>query len=193
VPLVVQRFIGDEAAPELRPASGPVEVARRDWTLVYIGAALGGLAALAALAWFLSRRLRRRERHAGHAETVRRAPAHEEALARLQKLESSGALDADDRKPAYFEMSEILRDYLGRRYQFPGLDYTTEEVNGALAARPEASPIADDVARWLTDADFVKFADYPATADEARAALYKVRQLVHETMPRAESPEAQHG
>ena len=90
-------------------------------------------------------------------------------------------LDQEDRKPAYLAMSEILRAYIGRRYGFPALDLTTEEIRRDLVARPDAAHASDLVCGWLERSDLVKFAGYDATPDEARQALYDARIFIDRT------------
>jgi hypothetical protein len=187
VPVEVKSFIGDGKAT-LRDIAGPVRLDRRDLTLVYIGSGAAGVL-VAALVLFLVRRAwrrRRREVLARLPEAVQRS-AHDEAIARLNELEASGALDVEDRKPAYLLMSEILREYIGRRFGFPALDLTTFEIRRELAARPGGPAAADLVSGWLERADLVKFAGYEASADEARQALYDARIFIDRTRAAAEA------
>ncbi len=190
VAIRVKSFLGDGEA-SLRDIAGPVGLERRDLTMIYVGA--GALAAIAAvvLLWWVRRVLRRRRREvlARLPEAVLRS-AHDEALARLDELESSDALDAEDRKPVYLVMSEILREYIGRRFGFPALDLTTFEIRRELTTRPGGPAAAELVSGWLERADLVKFAGYEASADEARQALYDARIFIDRTRAVAESPAA---
>lgn len=181
VSIQVKSFIGEGEAV-LRDISGPVGLERRDLTLVYVGGGLAFAAALAGLGLFVARRLgrRRAEVLARLPEAVQRS-AHDEAMARLDELESSDALDADDRKPVYLAMSEILRGYIGRRFGLPALDLTTLEIRSELQSRPGGPAAADLLSGWLERADLVKFAGYEASADEARQALYDARIFIDRT------------
>ena len=181
VAVEVKSFLGEGEAA-LRDIAGPVAVERRDLTLIYVaGGALAAIALLTAL-MIARRRWRRRQRDvlARLPEAVQRS-AHDEALARLDALEANGALDADDLKPAYLQMSEILRLYIGRRFGLPALDLTTVEIRRELEARPGGPPAAEMVTGWLELADLVKFAGYPASGDEAREALYHARIFIDRT------------
>jgi hypothetical protein len=181
VPIKVKSFIGDGEAA-LRDIAGPVGLERRDPTLLYVGVGVG-LAVLGAVAALLLRRVwrrRRREVLAAMPEAVQRS-AHDEAIARLDELEASGALDAGDLKPAYLQMSEIIRLYIGRRFGFPALDLTTFEIRRELQVRPAGPAAADMIAGWLEQADLVKFAGYQASPDEARQALYDARIFIDRT------------
>lgn len=190
VAIRVKSFLGDGEA-SLRDIAGPVRLERRDLTMIYVGA--GALAAIVALAllWWARRAWRRRQREvlARLPEAVQRS-AHDEALARLDELESSDALDLVDRKPVYLAMSEILREYIGRRFGFPALDLTTFEIRRELTTRPGGPAAADLVSGWLERADLVKFAGYEASADEARQALYDARIFIDRTRAGAEGPAA---
>jgi hypothetical protein len=190
VAIRVKSFLGEGEA-SLRDIAGPVGLERRDLTMIYVGAgALAAMVTLVAL-WWARRVMRRRRREvlARLPEAVQRS-AHDEALARLDELESSDALDAEDRKPAYLAMSEILREYIGRRFGFPALDLTTFEIRRELTSRPGGPVAADLVSGWLERADLVKFAGYEASADEARQALYDARIFIDRTRAGAESPPA---
>jgi hypothetical protein len=183
VAVQVSGLIGDGEAT-LRDIAGPVEVERPDWTLVWIGVAVGG-ALLLLLVVLLARRVWRRRRRRALArlpEALQRS-AHEEALARLDDVEASGALDAEDRKPAYLAMSEILRGYIGRRYGFPALDLTTDEIRRALDARAGGAVASELITGWLEKSDMVKYARGDASPDEARQALYDARIFIDRTRP----------
>ena len=188
VPIVVTGVVGEGEA-ELKDIAGPVAVERPDMTLLYVAGTVLGALLLVALV-LLARRLWRRRRRrvlARLPEALRRS-AHEEALARLDEVEASGALDAEDRKPAYLAMSEALRGYIGRRFGFPALDLTTEEIRRELAARPEVAHLADGVCAWLEAGDLVKFANHDASPDEARQALYDARIFIDRTHAGAAPP-----
>jgi len=180
VPIQVKSYIGDGEAA-LRDIAGPIGLERRDLTLVYLGAGVAGTL-LALVAFLVLRRVlrRRHEVLARLPEAVQRS-AHEEALARLDELEASGALDAGDLKPVYLAMSEILRMYIGRRFGFPALDLTTFEIRRELQGRPAGPAATDLVSGWLEGADLVKFAGYQASGDEARQALYDARIFIDRT------------
>jgi hypothetical protein len=190
VPLEISGPVGDGEA-ELRDISGPVGIERPDLTLLYVAAAFGGALVFLALLLIIRRVWRRRRRRvlARLPEALQRS-AHEEALARLDEVEGSGALDDEDRKPAYLAMSEILRAYLGRRFGFPALDLTTEEIRRVLGARPDGVAIADPVCDWLEQNDLVKFAGYDASPEEARQALYDARIFIDRTWVGAALPDA---
>jgi len=74
-------------------------------------------------------------------------------------LKSKGLIERGNAREHFFELSEILRRYLGKRYLFPALDWTTEEITEyfknqekiELTSRTEAN-------RILKKSDLIKFA-----------------------------------
>jgi len=97
-----------------------------------------------------------------HSNPSKEAPAlstHEIAFRELDTLKSKGLLERGNAREHFFELSEILRRYLGKRYLFPALDWTTEEITEhfknqekiELASRTEAN-------RILKKSDLIKFA-----------------------------------
>ncbi len=181
VAIEVTSTIGEGEAA-LKDIRGPVAVERPDYTLIWVAAVFTGALALVIAVLMLRGAFRRRRRRvlARLPEALVRS-AHDEALARLAEVEGSGALDDADRKPAYLAMSEIIRGYIGRRYGFPALDLTTEEIRRALSARPDGASAADLVCGWLERSDYVKYARYDASPEEARQALYDARIFIDRT------------
>jgi hypothetical protein len=183
VSLEVSTVVGS-GKEELRPAAQPVTVLERDLTLLWVAAGVVGAGLLAFAVWLLLRKAqaRRPGARARSGKTAPPLPPDEAALARLRALASSGKLDAEDRRPVYFELSEILREYLGARYGFDALELTTEELLAALGTRAPADVVAE-VGEWLRAGDLVKYARVPSGRDEAAAALAQAVTLVERTRP----------
>ncbi len=168
----------------LRPMRTPVSVPVRNDLLLFILALPPLLLLLALLGYFLGRRFAT-SKPLAVGPLRGRPPAHEEALARLADLEASGLLEASSRKEAYLSMSEILRDYLGRRFEFSSLDLTSSEINTRLQeCSPQRESFRESVALWLSGADLVKYAKSAADATEAKEALVLARTLIEESQDR---------
>jgi len=165
----------------LRDVAPPVEVTRRDWTRLWLAGGGLGILLLGLLLWW-SGAFRRRRGGRGRA-AARREPEvaltpQAEALRRLELLARGEAMAAEDRKPLYVEMSEIVRAYLGHRFEFPALDRASSEIRAHIGSRPDGEPAGRLVDRWLTEVDLVKYAGMRATADDAGAAITLARELV---------------
>jgi hypothetical protein len=101
----------------------------------------------------------------------------EEALARLEAIDSSGML-ARDRKIAYTEMVDVMQSFLGRQLGGDVTDLTTGELRDWLAGVALASGTRLELSRWLDECDLVEFGGYRASIDEGRDQLAIARELV---------------
>jgi hypothetical protein len=161
----------------------PNEFAERVVFGILLGLVLG---ALATWAWMRRRALR------AAPPPAPPKPAHEVALSALDGLEARrDALLGDGRLADYFvELTEITKGYLEGRFGLEALDRTTDEIRRALlrdAAR--IRPLdADEVVRFLTRCDLVKFARFDPGPEEAKDALSRARELVARSLPQAMAP-----
>jgi len=176
----LRSLVAEEHAPDAEHAhhgpKPPVPVMVRSYLWAVI---LGGAAALVAAVLAIREQRRRRARR-----PVPSAPPptpEEEAMARLVALKQRRPWDRGLGRAAVFELSEIVRAYLGRRLQFDALDLTTEELLRELRAR---RPIALDFAEVSEDLawqDLVKFAKAEPTARECESAIDRAASLVDRT------------
>jgi hypothetical protein len=90
-------------------------------------------------------------------------------------------LDADDRRPFYFAVSEVVREYLGRRLAFDALELTSSELLAAMDARAEVLAVRGELAAWLAACDLVKYAGVAAARDEGLALLERAVGIVEST------------
>ncbi len=157
----------------LRPFIAPIPDLSRDWN--FIGALGVGvflvLVAISFLFWQAQRK----------PHLVRPRALHEEALASLLSIESSGDLDVVDLKPAFLAMSEVFHHYLGRRFGFEATDKTSPELLSRLVGVHGSHEWTDAMRQWLTQYDQVKYADTRLGADDVREALATVRSLIART------------
>src|SRR5690606_18020076 len=141
-----------------------VKVLIRDWRLIAMlaGAALLGSTLLWAWHRTTKRRTSNRRQPRTDSREARGMPPlspDQEALARLDALEASGALDADTLKESFLEMSEIFRYYLGRRFAFSALDLTSSEMRSRLAKVDGSEAWLEEVQQWLSRCDLIKYAN----------------------------------
>jgi hypothetical protein len=182
----------DDKSQAPRPIAPPVPVLERDYTLVWIGVGLAGGAAVWGAATMALARLRRRRRRvaAAVAEAADNRPADEIALEKLRALARSGLLDASDLRPFAFQLTEIVREFLGRRFGFDALELTTTELLETLRRAPGAEVLLADLEVWLYDLDLVKYAGVKASRAEAQAALDQALALVERVRPVVMTPPA---
>ncbi len=156
----VRSLIANEPNAEPKPPTKPVTVLEDDYTWAYVGLGLLGIAAIAALTLFLQRWLARRPKPEPPPPPAR--PAWDVALGKLAELDARKAsLLAEDRGEEFVDgVSDALREYLGKRYGFEGLESTTDEVLRALERiRPHKLSLSG-VSLLLEQCDLVKFARF---------------------------------
>ncbi len=134
----------------------PVITTGRDWLAIVVPLLVGAL--LLAFVYYVWRRSIERRIASAKADSVR-LPAHEQALKDLQALRSKGLLEAGRVREHHFALSEIFRRYLEERFEFPALDWTTEEIVAFMrrAAFVE-TPVQEAIDAVLRKTDRVKFA-----------------------------------
>ncbi len=175
----------DSAA--LRDWKAPGEL-RGDWLPVLARWGLPTLLGLALLVlgiiWWLRRRA------GALAPAIPPVPADEEALEALASLAATDLPGQGAFHDYYFELSRILRHYLGRRYDLPFSDWTSEEIREALAGRrPRLNldiSLRDELLDDLDRGDLVKFARRQPSRSECDDSLAAARQLVRATRPEPE-------
>lgn len=99
-------------------------------------------------------------------------PAHVIAYERLDRLSADDLPGRGEVMAYYVGLSEIVRDYLERRFRFGAPEMTSEEIRGeivGLELTPEGRTGIDD---FLSETDLVKFADF-APSDSAIDTVLK--------------------
>jgi hypothetical protein len=170
----------------LRDIAPPVKIDRRDWMWIVISIVgallvLGLLVVIVGVYLLRKRRPRRVVRAAAPARPVPTGSAKDVALARLAELEER--LGEADLRPVVFEMSEVVREYLGRCYGVAALDMTTGELCRALASRGELAGLLPGLRSWLEETDLVKYAGESPPRDDVAATLDRARSLVEAAWP----------
>ncbi|MFW6050337.1 MAG: hypothetical protein ACODAU_04140 [Myxococcota bacterium] len=182
----VGSLLANEPNAEPKPPTEPVRVMEDDYTLLWI---LGGLAAIAAVA-LLTLLLARwwRRRRAAAAPPAPPRPAHEVALEKLHALRGDRLrAEQEDRLVEWVDgVSDALRQYLGGRYGFVGLESTSDEVLSHLRHAALSEPLITEVSALLGECDLVKFAQVspePERCDDLLEGAYRVVQRTRPAEP----------
>ncbi len=154
--------------------------------------ALLGLTALLLAAWAYWRRRARRTEGAVAVPAAPPRPPHEIAYAELERLLSSGWLEAGRIKELYIELAEIIKRYLTGRFGVVTFERTTTEILEALRLARVPVKATADAFEFFSACDLVKFAKHLPATEETRGAVEMAYRLVDETRPAvpAASPEA---
>ncbi len=178
IPVKVTSLLAEDAGttPELRDIEEPLEPPiPLEWKL---GGALAVLLLLGAFVWW--KWLRKAQVAAEPPAPP--IPPGQAALARLDALYASEVLEAGDYRQFHFELSDILREYIERRFSLRAQEQTTDEF---LAGLPNQRVFNAEQQLLLQDflrrSDLVKFAKYAPQAEQSREAAEACRKFVVET------------
>lgn len=104
------------------------------------------------------------------------------ALARLEALQEKGFVDAMDHEPFYVELSDIVREYLERRFALHAPDRTTEEFFREAADTQALSYEHQQLTRsFLEQCDLVKFAKHLPDRSSMTDGFDAAKTLIVET------------
>lgn len=119
-------------------------------------------------------------------------PPHEIALKDLKELEEKKLWQKNEFKLYHSELTEIIREYIEERFDFPALERTSIEI---LTAFENTGKIDGEKTEWLkqifTVADFVKFAKLKPGIDENERNMEYAYKFVNSTRPKPVTDEIQ--
>jgi hypothetical protein len=153
---VTIQSVAEEKDPEsdIRGVKGVVPLQQKIW--IWIVAALTFVFAAGLVLWLKLKKTT--HDHLKSPEMM--LSAHEEAYKALYHLKSSDLLKKGAYKTYYLEMSEILRRFFERRFEFQALESTTGEVMKALRAHGLDATERVLIQEVLEFCDAVKFAKH---------------------------------
>lgn len=160
-----------------RDIKGPVELpAPRSWAWAWwLGGTVAGLVAL-VLCWLLLKRRRTRF----DIEPV--IPAHEWALERLRQLRAKNLVEQGQVHEFHFELSDVVRQYIERRFSLMAPERTTEEFLVEMRRHSILSSGQKAVLQGFLEAcDKVKFALYEPAAEDVERTFDSARGFVEQT------------
>jgi len=176
----------DKAATDIRDIKPPEEVPF-DWRPYGIAAAAVLLVGLLGAAFFYLLNRPRRQR------IIPPRPAHEVALAALNRLRARHLIEEGKFQDYYVELSAIIRRYLEDRFNLRAPEMTTEEFLSTAASEPRLAALQRRLlGEFLSQADLVKFARHLPSLKDSEGAYDAARRFVEETQPVQVTPEVQH-
>jgi len=118
-------------------------------------------------------------------------PPHIEAITALDKLKEKRLWQNNATKEYYSVLTDIMRRYIERRYDFPAQEMVTTEIMGSLLTEELGASLMESTNLHLSNADLVKFAKFEPLGDENDAALKWAYEFVNQTADRTEEKEAE--
>lgn len=147
------------------------------------------LALAALVAWLISKRSK-----SSLAKKSLEPPRPPEEIAReaLAKLQEKRLVEESRFKEFYVEFSDILRNYIEKRFAVPCLDRTTSEI--ILEIKPLRISLNDfqSIRELLQDCDLVKFAKFQPPLEEVNQHLEKALSFIDNTSPQRPKPMGSH-
>lgn len=115
-------------------------------------------------------------------------PAEEVALEKLDLIKEEKVWQQGRTKEYHTELTDVIREYIGRRYDIHSTEKTSDETLRAM--RPEMAEqkeLYSRLEKMLRLADLVKFAKWTTTPDENESSLRTAYDFVHETSLNSEA------
>lgn len=153
------------------------------------------LAALAALAFaavvYVWRKKMQEKSLAVLQEPEDTRPSEEIAFSKIDALLNSGLWEQREYKLFYITLSDILREYLWRRFQIDTSADTSAELLRRVKNMPEMSPLLFALRNFLNSGDLVKFAKAVPEEEVRNKDVQLLRKIIRETSPKEIPPEEQ--
>lgn len=146
-----------------------------------------GLIALIVLIYYLRRR---KPVKAVPVEVKPLVPAHVLALDKLKALQAKKLWQQDQVKAYHSELSDIMREYLERRYELNAMEQTSDEILHGLRHRDLPDASRNDLRQILILADLVKFAKEKPLNTENEQSMEKALSFVSKTQENKSLPDS---
>lgn len=126
------------------------------------------------------------QRHKANAPVVvvkeKPVPAHIVAMQALEALSDKKLWQNGRDKQYHTELTDILRQYIERRFEVPAMEKTSEEILDELYELAESQKASlANLKQILSIADLVKFAKYQPLADENQLSFMNAKMFVEQT------------
>lgn len=99
----------------------------------------------------------------------------------LTELDQKQLWQNNQVKEYYVQLTDILRDYIEKRFQTPAMELTTDELLAKAALRSDMQKYSGMLSNTLRMADLAKFAKAQPLPQEHMQAMESVREFVNAT------------
>ena len=178
LPIVIAT-VGLEGSDDIRGIKPPLDIPL-SWIVIALW--LGAASALLVAAWFLYRRLTRRDRPViPKRAAAPPQPPHVVAYEALDRLERSSVLENQEIQHWYSEVSRIIRVYIEGRYGVHAMEMASSDIMRGLEPLQLEYRALDQFRDFFERADLVKFAKHRPSVQVCRSLLESARKLVDVT------------
>ncbi len=168
-----------KSADEFFDRHGPLSLQLTNWTLIIALFVLFGLALGAGIGFLIWRYVAAHRKP--EAPYVDPRPAHVIAFERLERLAAKDLPGDGKVKEYYSQLSEIIRDYLQRRFKVSAMEMTSEEIRHSVRSLLQSAEARLGLDDFLNEAELVKFADFAPTTSAIDTIMRLARGLVELT------------
>ncbi len=178
IPLTVRSVIsGNDSVVEIRELKPPQITGKAPKWWLWVLCSVAGAALITLLIRYLIKGI-----HKASLPPPPK-PAYEEAIEALAVLHGKRLLQQGLIREYVFELSEIFKRYIGRRFEVNASDFTTEEMIGWLGVSGLQKKDRNSVEWFFKTSDPVKFARY--TPDESTIERFgkEVVEFLESTRP----------
>lgn len=152
----------------------PIMSAPFSWMefLTWTGMAIGVIAALALLAFVLMKYVFKKKVPFIDHEPEPLLPPHVVALKRLEQVKEEKMWQNGKIKEFYTEITDIIREYMDRRFGINAMEMTSYEILSLTKKNPEMEEVRQLLRQMLELSDLVKFAKFvPVEAENQRSMI----------------------
>ncbi len=153
----------NEEVKDIKNLKNNISVKEKTYIVIWIGITILIILIILLIIYVVRYKLKAKK----SAKIVVKKSANEIAYEKLSKLLAKKYIENNEVKKYYFEISEILREYLGNRFNFESIELTTYELNNKLLNIMEIDrnylPL---IMNFLEDTDLVKFSKFFPDKDE---------------------------
>jgi len=138
---------------------------------------------LAIAGYFLFKLFKKRRRNRkdkSNAEIIPERPCNEVALEALMKIDPVEYFEKKKIKEYYFEITDVIRKFLGSHYHIDTLDKTSLEIIEGLERMERDFDKVKKVDRYFSDCDLVKFAKLQPGLAEMKQKKTESENIVKE-------------
>lgn len=133
------------------------------------------------LLWFYYRKLRKLK-PVVVAPPKPQLPPHVHAMEQLQSLRNKKLWQQDEVKQYHIELTDIIREYLEKRYEIHAMEQTSEEIFTVLKAMEIQEQDRSKLKQILLLADLVKFAKAKPLSIENEQSMDNAIAFIHGTV-----------
>lgn len=108
-------------------------------------------------------------------------PPHIVALKELDHLKAEKIWQKGREKEFYTKLTDILREYVDRRFNIDAPEMTSDEIISAMRRASEISSPVESLSQILHMADLVKFAKFVPVVDENELSMMNAYLFVNQT------------